>query len=85
MEVVKPVAAGLLAPVTGGASLMLLNKTPKVQSPSPPPVQKAPATDTQAVQAASADAAARRNRSQGFRSTILSKLSSSPLKETIGA
>ena len=84
-EVVKPLAAGLLAPVTGGASLLLLAKNPKVKTPTPPEAPKAPATDTAAVQEASAQAAVRRSKSQGFRSTILSQLGGSQLKETIGA
>ncbi len=86
MDVVKPLGAALLAPVTGGASLMLLgSKTPKVSAPAPPEAPKAPSTQTQAVQEASAQAAARRSRSAGFRSTILSKLGGGNLKETIGA
>lgn len=78
------VAAGVL---TGGISELVraTMSPPKVSSPSVPEPPKAPTTQMEAVQDASAQVAQRRNKSQGFRSTILQKLSPTPLKETIGA
>jgi len=58
---------------------------PKIQGPSVPQPTTAPSTETQAVQQASSEASARRNKAQGYRSTILQKLSATPLKDTIGA
>lgn len=91
-EIAKPLAAGLLAPVTGGASLLLLAGTPKVKTPTPPEAPPTPTTDAAPVQEASAQAAARRSRSAGFRSTIISKQNSllsqigqPALKDTIGS
>ena len=63
--------------------------------PSPPKTPKTPGLDTNAVQTAAVEAAQRRNRSRGFRSTILSQLlsgnesqgagSGQPLRTTIGS
>ncbi len=63
--------------------------------PSAPKTPKTPATDDNAVQTAAVEAAQRRNRSRGFRSTILSQLlsgnesqgagSGQPLRTTIGS
>lgn len=77
------VMAGVL---TGGISEVIrpLTKT-KIQGPSVPQPTKAPSTETQAVQQASSEASARRSKTQGYRSTILSQLSQTPLKDTIGA
>lgn len=63
--------------------------------PSSPKTPKTPGLDTNAVQTAAVEAAQRRNRSRGFRSTILSQLlsgnesqgagSGQPLRTTIGS
>lgn len=63
--------------------------------PSAPKTPKAPGLDTNAVQTAAVEAAQRRNRARGFRSTILSQLlsgnessgagSGQPLRDTIGS
>lgn len=63
--------------------------------PSAPKTPKTPATDDTAVQTAAVEAAQRRNRARGFRSTILSQLlsgnesqgagSGQPLRTTIGS
>lgn len=64
--------------------------------PSPPQTPKTPALDDTAVQNAAIEAAQRRNRSTGYRSTILSTLfsgrgasatsgGSQPLRSTIGS
>lgn len=76
------VAAGVL---TGGLSEIAYAAKPKIQGPSVPQPEKAPSTETQAVQQASSEASARRSKTAGYRSTILPKLSQAPLKETIGA
>lgn len=58
-------------------------------SPSPPKVQPAPAASDKAVQEAAAEAARKRARARGFRSTILSKDFLAPdapvLKQQLGA
>ena len=58
-------------------------------SPKPPKSRPAPKTEDIAVQKAAAEAAARRRRSRGFRSTILSQdfLGGAPsgLKTQLGA
>lgn len=66
-----------------------------VTLPSSPKTPKTPALDDNAVQTAAVEAAQRRNRSRGFRSTILSQLlsgnesqgagSGQPLRTTIGS
>ena len=63
--------------------------------PSSPKTTPTPKVDDQAVQTAAVEAAQRRNRARGFRSTILSQLLSgnestagggaSPLRTTIGS
>lgn len=63
--------------------------------PSTPKTPKTPAVDDAAVQQAAAEAAQRRNRARGFRSTILSQFmsgnesqgagSGQPLRTTIGS
>ena len=58
-------------------------------SPEPPKVRPAPQTGDKAVQEAAAEAARRRSRAKGFRSTILSKDFLGPeapaLKQLLGA
>lgn len=72
-----------MAPIAG---LMLSGviKPPKIQGPSVPQPGKSPSTETQAVQQASSEASARRSKTGGYRSTILQKLSASPLADTGG-
>ena len=63
--------------------------------PSPPKTPQTPALDQTAVQLAAVEASQRRNRSSGYRSTILSSLMSKsdtsmgtgnqPLRNTIGS
>lgn len=63
--------------------------------PEPPKTTPTPKVDNQAVQTAAVEAVQRRNRSRGYRSTILSQLlsgnestaggGSSPLRTTIGS
>ena len=63
--------------------------------PSPPKTPTTPKPDDQAVQTAAVEAAQRRNRARGYRSTILSQLlsgnestgagSGQPLRTTIGS
>ena len=55
------------------------------KTPRPPEAPPAPSTGSAAVQQASSEAAQRRSRARGFRSTILNQLVQGPLKETVGS
>ena len=83
------IGAALAAPLTGGMSLLAipLTQKPKIQSPSVPPVVKAPTTQDAAVQQAATEATARRNKGLGYSGTILSQMGggSAGLKSTMGS
>jgi hypothetical protein len=83
----EPVGRAVAATFTLGLSEAVrpLMSKPKISGPSVPQPGQAPSTETQAVQQASSEASARRSKTAGYRSTILPKLSQTPLKETIGA
>lgn len=66
-----PIAAGSSIATTKGAKKVAASVLPKV--PAIPPVPPAPTTEDRAVQEAAAEAARRRQRARGFRSTILSQ------------
>lgn len=67
----------------GGIKPLLDNMTPK--APKPPTQPAALTTETTAVQQAASEAAARRSKARGFRSTILSTMAGGGLKQTIGS
>lgn len=61
---------------------------PKQQNVQLPPEQVAPKNEDKAIQEAAAEAARKRSKSRGFRSTILSKAmpeTSPALKDTLGS
>ena len=85
-QTVARVGMGIM---TGGISELVRMGA---KQPAPPEAPPAPTVDAGPVQEASAQAAARRSRSAGFRSTIisrpdstLSKIGGQALKDTIGA
>jgi hypothetical protein len=71
----------------GGLKPLAEALMPKV--PSPPGVSPAPKVEDKAIQEAAAEAARRRQRARGFRSTILSQNFLEPmsgaLKQTLGS
>lgn len=88
-QTVARVGMGIM---TGGISELVRMGAKQPAPPEAPPITASQTVDAAPVQEASAQAAARRSKSAGFRSTILSrpdstltKIGGQGLKDTIGA
>jgi hypothetical protein len=88
------VLSWVAAPFTGGLSLLGTQAGQKFtknlfRTPKPPEAPSTPSTQTTAVQQAASEAAQRRSKARGFRSTILSQNFLAPdnpaLKDTFGS
>ncbi len=85
----EPVSAtAVVGGLLGGGNVLKAGKR-LLTGPTPPEAPKAPSVETAAVQQAAAEAAQRRSRARGNRSTILSQSFLSPdspaLKDTFGS